>query len=284
MTTAIRREAPHHNTLTCYTEYKCRLPECVDRFNGWQRDRLRAMAAGTWQPYIDAAPVREHLLKLHAAGITPHRIEVLTGLDWKSIRLFTQPCVNQGRGMTRRTTPEIAAKILAIEVAPFLSGRVDATGTRRRLQALSAIGWPLRELGPHIGVEPDGVRRIVSRGSRVFGSTAQAVADAYDELRTSKPQKHGVSDLGINRALRRAKQLRWAPPKYWNQHPGAIDDPHFESSYGVTRREIVAQDAHFLMTTNGLDKNAVAARLGIDKSYIEHAFRDHPQYAPKVAA
>lgn len=276
--------APHHQTLTCYTDYRCRLPECAERFNSWQRARTEARASGTWQPFIDAKPVREHLLALYAGGATPHQVELLTGLDWKTIRLFTQPYPRQHRGITHVTSPETAAKILAVELGPFPAGRAAATGTRRRIQALSAIGWPLKELGPHLGVEPDYVRHILKHGSQVYATTAQAAVDAYNLLRGDKPAKHGVSKIGIGRALRRSKELRWAPPKYWDQHPGAIDDPHFEPMYGLKRAEIVAQDAHWLMTTNNLTKEAAAKRLGIDKSYVDHALRNHPEYAVEVAA
>jgi hypothetical protein len=283
VTTAVR-EAPHHRNLTCYTDYQCRLPECVERFNTWQRNRARAVAAGTWQPFIDATPVREHLLKLYAAGFTIQRVSDRTGIDWNTVRLYTQPAVKQGRGMIRQTTVEVQAKILAIPVEPVLPGRVDPTGTRRRIQALSAIGWPLKELGPHIGIQPDHVRRVLTRTQQVYGATAQATIEAYERLRRSKPRRYGVSDIGVGRALRNAKQHKWAPPKYWDQHPGAIDDPHFEPMYRVTRRELIAQDAHWVMTTAGLDRAAAAERLGVDKSYIDHAFRDHPEYDVAVAA
>jgi hypothetical protein len=283
VTTAVR-EAPHHDKLTCYTDYKCRRPECVERFNTWQRDRLRAVAAGTWQPFIDATPVREHLRKLLAAGITFQRIEALTGIDWNTLRLYTQPAVKQGRGMIRQTTPTVEAKILAIEPEPTLPGRVDPTGTRRRIQALVATGWPLKELGPYVGIKPDNVRRILVRGATVYGTTAQAAIEAYEKLRSERPRKHGVSDIGVGRALRHARERRWAPPKYWDQHPGCIDDPHFEPMYGLTRREIVAQDAAEVMRLSGLDRQAAADRLGISKAYIDHAFREYPQYAIGVAA
>ncbi|MFB7605232.1 hypothetical protein [Streptomyces gardneri] len=282
--TTDRRTAPHHNNLTCYTDYRCRRPECVERFTTWQRNRLQAVADGTWQPFIDAAPVREHLRSLYAAGLTIHRVSELTGIDWNTLRLYTQPAVRQGRGMIRRTTAETQAKILAIEPTPSLPGRVDPTGTRRRIQALVATGWPLKELGPHLAIQPDNVRRILARGQRVYGTTAQSAAKAYEQLRDSKPQRHGVTDLAIARARRHAKQNRWAPPSYWADRMDVIDDPDFEPLYGVSRREIVAQDANWLMRTNGLDRATAAARLGISKAYIDHAFRDHPEYALGTAA
>ncbi|MFF9175929.1 hypothetical protein [Streptomyces sp. NPDC014793] len=282
--TIVVREAPHHRNLTCYTDYRCRLPECVERYNTWQQNRLRAVAAGTWKPFIDATPVREHLLELYAAGFTPHRVSVITDIDWNTVRLYTQAAPRQGRGMIRQTTPEFAAKILAIKPEPTLPGRVDPTGTRRRIQALVAIGWPLKELGPHIGVKPDHVRRIIKRNEQVFGTTAQATADAYDRLRNSQPRKHGVSEIGVARARKYAKEHRWAPPSYWAERMDVIDDPDFEPMYGVTRREIVAQDANEVMRFAGLDRQAAAERLGISKAYIDHAFREYPQYAVEVAA
>lgn len=283
MSTAVR-EAPHHNTLTCVTDYRCRRPDCVERYNVWKQNRLAAIADGTWQPFIDATPVREHLLTLYAAGLTEHRVSVLTGIDWNTICLYTRPDIKHGRGMIRRTTPETQAKILAVRPEPSMPGRVDPTGTRRRIQALSAIGWPLKELGPHIGIKPENVRRVLKRGKQVYGTTAQATVDAYNQLCNSRPRRYGVSDIGIARALRNAKVHGWAPPKYWDQHPGAIDDPHFEPMYRLTRREIVAQDANWIMTTVGLDRQGTADRLGVDKSYIDHAFREFPQYAVEVAA
>ncbi|MGW4075936.1 hypothetical protein ACWELB_20900 [Streptomyces asiaticus] len=272
MTTTTRTEAPHHNTLTCYTDYNCRRDPCVTRYNDWHRGRQRALAAGTWQPLVDATPVREHLLKLHAAGITPYRVEVLTGIDWNTIRLYTQPVVHQGRGMIRRISRENQAKILAIQPEPTLPGRVDPTGTRRRIQALCAIGWPLKELGPHINIEPEYVRHILKRINQVYGTTAQATTNAYERLRDDNPRKHGISETSIKRALRHSKQNRWAPPKYWDQHPGAIDDPHFEPMYRLSRIEIVAEDATWLLNA-GYSLDTIAQRFNVTRGYVEDAIR-----------
>ncbi len=204
-----------------------------------------------------------------------HRVSVLTGIDWATVRLYTHADLRHGRSRFQRTAPETAAKILAIQPEPSLPGRVDPTGTRRRIQALSAIGWPLRELGPHLGIQPDNVRRILVREQRVYGTTAQAAIAAYDQLHGSRPRRHGVSEIGVARALRNARQHRWAPPKYWDQHPDAIDDPHFQPLYRVTRAEILAEDARWLIAY-GLDRTAAAERLGVDKSYLDRALAQYP--------
>lgn len=281
MTTATRT-APHHDTLTCYADYKCRRPECVDRYNAWGRDRKRAITAGTWQPLLDAEPVRQHLLALHAAGITIHRVAAITGIQYRAVRIFTQHDYGNTAPRRRRVTREVAAKILAVNVAEHTPGNVDCTGSRRRIQALMAIGWPLIYIAERAGIHPSNRSTIVSRPT-IRATTAQKITGAYDEMRNQKPARHGVRPTSIKRARQQAADNRWPPPAYWDE-TGAIDDPHFEPMYRLTRREIVAQDAHWLMTTNGLNKAAAAERLGVDKSYVEHAFRDHPQYAPATTA
>jgi len=282
MTTAIRREAPNHNTLTCTTDYQCRRAECVERLRAWRRNRDRSITKGTWEPLLPAEPVRQHLLALHAAGLTIHRVAALTGLTYKAVRSFTQHDYGNAAPRRHRVTRETAAKILAINTDDFTAGHVHPIGSERRFQALVAIGWPTIHVARRAGLHPSN-RTTIFQAARMRATTAQRIAATYDEMRHQRPAQHGVSATSIKRAKKQAADRRWAPPKYWDE-VGAIDDEHFESMYGVTRREIIAQDAHWLMTTNGLSKVAAAERLGVAKSYVEHAFRDHPEYDPRAAA
>ncbi|MGQ5576277.1 hypothetical protein [Streptomyces sp. ECR3.8] len=281
MTTA-DRQPPHHNNLTCYTDYKCRLPECVERYNAWGRERGRAITNGTWQPLLDAEPVRQHLLNLHAAGITIHRVARLTGMQYRSVRNFTQHDYGNAAPRRRRVTREVAEKLLAITVEEHTPGHVSPVGTLRRFRALAAIGWPTLHTARRAGLHPSN-RNSMFRYETIRATTAQRVAEAYDEMRHQEPARHGVSATSIKRAKLQAERGRWAPPAYWDE-TGAIDDPDFEPMYGLTRREIIAQDAHWIMTTLNVGRAAAAERLGVSKAYIDHAFRDHPQYAVEAAA
>jgi hypothetical protein len=283
MTTAIRREAPHHNALTCYTDYKCRLPECVRRYNDRNAARLRAHKEGAWRQLVDAEPVRQHLIRLEAAGISPGWVAITTGLSIQTVRDFLVSHPSRQRGRKQRTSPEIAAKILAVTADNHVRGRVPGIGTARRIQGLVAAGWPLKHIATAAKLSPPNMSDLLRR-EIIFASTANAVADAYTQLSAKKPERHGVDKVQAKRARNWATRQKWATVAYWADRMDVIDDEHFEPMYGVSRREIVAQDAHWIMRTTGLDKNATAARLGVDKSYIDHAFRDHPQYAPKVAA
>jgi hypothetical protein len=278
-------EAPHHNNLTCYTDYGCRLPACVERRRAWQRELRRRKREGQ-PPRIDAQPVRAHLTRLQAAGISTYRVALIAGVDDWTVRAF-MPSTEGRRARKHTTSPEIAAKILAVTPEIAISGYVDGTGTRRRIQALAANGWPIRRLPEHLDLNGTYLGDLVTgrqKDQPVFAATAEKVAYAYEQLKNKKPTRNGI-EAGIARRIRTlAAAKRWPPTRYWDERMGDIDDPHFEPMYGITRREVVAQDASELMRVSGLDKAAVAERLGISKAYVEHAFRDHPEYAVAVAA
>lgn len=283
MTTAANRQPPHHNTITCYTDYRCRLPECVERYREWDRARYRANANGEPGRYIDAEPVRQHLLKLYDADITIHAVAQATGLTYLAVRSFTHHEYGNRRGRRQRCTPATAAKILAVTPDNITSGLIDSNGTVRRLQALVAKGFPLERIAPHAGLSVNNMSALLQRKS-VLASTARRVAEAYELLRNQRPARHGVDKRNITRAKKRAAANRWPDTAYWAERMDVIDDPDFQPLYGVTKREIVAQDANWIMRTTGLDKTATAERLGVHKSYLDHAFRDHPEYAIEVAA
>lgn len=280
-------EPPHHKTLTCYANYGCRLPECVDRYRAWRGRREAAIKAGEWQPHVDAEPVRQHLLMLAEHDVSLHRVAAMAGIGLNSLHPLFQPRNGRRRPVRHTVRAEVAAKVLAITPDTATPGRMDPTGTARRLQALVADGWPMRHLGRHLGFGDTYIHQIIQRaadGHLILTSTALTVADGYERLKDKQPKKHGVGQRVINLARNHAASRRWAPTRYWAGRMDVIDDPDFEPMYGVTRREIVAQDAGEVMRFAGLDRAAAAERLGVSKSYIEHAFRDFPQYAVEVAA
>lgn len=281
-TPAAGREAPNHDTLTCYTDYRCRRPACVDRYNTWNRDRRQAITAGTWQPFEDAEPVRQHLLGLHAAGITIHRVAALTGIPYRHVRQFTQHDYSNRAPRRRRVTRDVAAKILAINLGEHTPSYVSPVGPQRRVQALQAIGWPSIHTARAAGIHPSN-RTTIFTSPRLRAATAQGIAAAYEHLRRQRPEKHGLRASSITRARQQALAERWPPPKYWDE-VGAIDDPDFTPDYRKSRLEILAEDAHWLMATGGIDRTLAAQRLGVDRSYVDRAFKAHPEYALEGAA
>jgi hypothetical protein len=273
--TTADRQPPHHNNSNCVKWYACKLPECKARFNA----RRRALRAGTAQPariLIDAEPVRQHILDLQDAGLTPTGIAHLAGLAHTTVWSFLQAAPCRGRGRKRYTTPETAAKILAVRP-------LTAIGALRRIQALAAIGWTVRKVAERAGVSSRWTVDLRPDGSITPGH-ALKIARAYEELRHQIPEKHGVLAGHARRSRERAAANRWPGPQYWADRMDVIDDPHFQPEHGLTKREVIAREAHWLMQQGGLDREAAAERLGVHKSYIDHALREHPGTGLEVAA
>ena len=224
MTTATK-PLPDHGTLSRHKYHKCKCQKCVDNYRAYQRSRHRKQAYGTWQPYVDAEPIRQHLLKLREQGIAFTRVAEIAGLHPPTVGAFLYR-LGPNRPPKKRATPEIAAKILAVTAETATPGIVDATPTRRRPQALAANGWPLKSLGPHIGVNPATVPRLVVQ-ARVYRNTAAAVAVAYDKLAGQDPADHGVAAAAIERTRRRAAREGWHDPLWW-EDIGHLEDPGFD--------------------------------------------------------
>lgn len=87
---------------------------------------------------------------------------------------------------------------------------VPAFGTRRRLEALAATGWPVQELEARLG-SPGAFRRV--RGQEtVLWETAHAVSCLYDELWDQAPPETVAS----RRVKARAVREGWARPADWD--------------------------------------------------------------------
>ncbi|MFF8659522.1 hypothetical protein [Streptomyces huasconensis] len=275
MTTTVR-EAPHHDTLTCYTDYGCRRPACMDRKRRYQRELRRRENAG--QPaLIDAGPVRQHVLRLQAEGVTIYSIAAAAGVhEWTIRSLFP----GRGRGRKNSVSPETATKILAVTAERVKPGYTESTGTIRRIQALAAKGWPLRQLAVQLGINPTYAGDLIRRASGnhlVYAATAEKVASAYETLKKRNPARCGIAEHLARQARERAKAKRWAPPSYWDKFPDAIDDPHFTPLYGVSRGALLAADGRELMRVSGLSYEQAAERLGITRNHLQQAMLRHPE-------
>lgn len=66
------------------------------------------------------------------------------------------------------------------------AARIDATGTRRRLQALIAIGWTAELVAEQLGRRPNSLLRSMT-GLSVTVRTTQDVANLYERLWNATP-------------------------------------------------------------------------------------------------
>ena len=154
---------PGHGERACYLR-GCDHPNSSPRIPPYGAQRTRLIAYGRWDPFTDAEPVRQHVKELAAAGLTYAAIETLAGVSAAMVHRLMEGAT--GRPPSRRIRREAAAAILAVSAraVPSPDTRVDGTGTRRRLQALTARGWCPAALAAELGRGGSNVNRILSAG------------------------------------------------------------------------------------------------------------------------
>lgn len=205
------------------TPTTCKRPGCTNPPTGgrglckkdWAVYRRKQIAYGRWDSYwVDPMPAQVHLAALRAAGMGTRRIECLTGLARPTI---------QSVATATSLGAATAASILAVPIPmsmfdPVLAPgtQIDALGTRRRLRALTAIGWPGQTLADLLSTTRNRVNALISgRQSKVTVRLARAAAELFDRLEITR----GPS----MRARRYAERQGWAQPLLWD--PETIDSP-----------------------------------------------------------
>lgn len=127
---------------------------------------------------------------------------------------------------TRRTTG-----------APLTMRLVDATGTRRRLRALVALGWSFPRIEQHSGMDRTYLR-LLARGARaqVTDTTEARVIDLYDDLSMRLPSQNAPTERqGVSRARAHAAAHGWLPPLALDDD--RIDDPTYQPTRHLTKAE-----------------------------------------------
>lgn len=101
-----------------------------------------------------------------------------------------------------------------------LSGRarmVDATGVRRRLQALHAIGWTSRLIGEQLGMQPSPYSALLNTRAQVRVATKERVNAVYDALwNRTPPTATPYERRAATRARNTARRKGWLGPLHWN--------------------------------------------------------------------
>lgn len=175
--------------------------------------------------FVDAEPVRKHARGLEAAGIGWRRVAELAGLSPSVVAQLLYG--SKTAPPSRQVRPATAERILAVQAdaeAPAAAGLVDATGTRRRLQALVAIGWSPTWIAAELDLTQDELDDILHTDQRVCASTDRAVRALYERWwDCPPPQETDRQRTAASLARDLAASYQWAPPMGWDD--AAIDDP-----------------------------------------------------------
>jgi transcriptional regulator with XRE-family HTH domain len=175
----------------------------------YARWRARQIAYGRWEPWADAAPVREHVRRLRATGASKETIARAAGVSPMTIYRLQRDEPSNGRPRLDRIRAAQARRLLAVTPDKLTSTvpRRDATGTRRRLQALVAMGHSAASSARHLGVPPRKTWDII-RGTRATVSPEMhaAVCDLYERLWDLCPPERTAAER------RAATSARAEPP------------------------------------------------------------------------
>lgn len=241
--------------------------------------RQAGISLGTWQPFADCGPVRDHIQAVMAAtGITANAFANVAGVGWNTVGAV----LDGTRGTIRTASAEKLTAVTAeIVEASAQDARVDASGTRRRLQALAVRGWSLREVGRRSGADYN-ILSLVRSGEKtvIAVKTRRAVAAVYDELAAAEAP-HGTrpekTAAGRNRSA--AQRLGWL--SHWAWDDDTIDVPAALPAEGSRRQgrlkgaDLAAEVRELLGF--GLSRADAASRLGVTLAAAEKALERDPQ-------
>lgn len=268
------KELPAHGTLSRAKYHHCKCLPCADRCRDYNRDARRKIAYGTWEGLSDPEPVRAHVRTLRAAGLGVRQIALLSGVSVVQIqRLVSDSPDRQQKSVQAKTVRALMA--VQAEVSNRAGGAsIDATGTRRRIQALVAMGFTHRVLARHIDTHELYVGDLCTAPTVSLHSAA-AVCAAYDRLWNQSPAALGVTRQGIARSRARAARNGWVSPLAWDDHsiddPAArpcVDAPEAAAEEGQLSRPERMAEARTLHEKYRLDPKAIAARLEVSERTV----------------
>lgn len=154
-------------------------------------------------------------------GWTPKAIGSATGTGWHRWHGTIREYMRTGR----RRVLSPSSCVALTRIGEPTDGQVGAYATRRRLQALSRIGWDLYRLSDDTGIGFTTLAAIragkITRTRATFHTT---IADAYTRLCMTP----GPSTQAVQGAIRKS----WVSPMAWDD----IDDPR-EKPRGVSHAD-----------------------------------------------
>lgn len=253
--------AAHTPSRNCYLR-GCRQPGCVKASNRYTK-RLRLEHQHGRYRMTDATPARHHVTRLMAAGWTQVQIAAASGVPSANIhKLYVGP---QAKIANWRS-----AAILRIEIGqpPADPRHVNATGSRRRLQALRVLGHRRYDLAARLDTTPDRVKHITNGTTRrVSPEEAAAIARLYRSLSTVRGPSKQTATI--------ARSKGWHGPLAWDD----IDNPKSrpltggQEAPGASRRRKVQADPARVarLTAEGLSAQQIAHEIGCHKRTVVRA-------------
>jgi hypothetical protein len=170
---------------------------------------------------VSARPVREHVLKLRAAGGTYETIGRVAGTG-----AMTVHCIANGR--RPKVQAAVARRLLAIDEDQIRSMHPSAGGTMWRLRALVAMGHNCSRMAAATGTPPTTLRRIVRGEAHTISPELRQLVIALFDAWWDKtpPRRTRQEKLAAASALRRAALHSWPCPAGLDEDE--LDQPGYQ--------------------------------------------------------
>lgn len=195
-----------------------------------------------------------HLDMLLASGMSLRRIA-----DQSGVSTFGLIKMRENKKYVRRNTAEA---LYAVD--PLSSwkredwGRVPADGTRRRLQALVALGYTQKEIANLCNISVTNITYLTLGHNQVVRiPTAKKILAVYERLQMTPAPKSAAATY----SRRRAKEKGWLPPMAWDED--AIDAIDAQPVAAVSGKDDWINDYKELREM-GLTQVKIAERWGIE--------------------
>lgn len=241
-----------HGTRACYVLDRCRCEPCTLANRTATAERVRQKAYGRYDRYAPAEESQAHVRELMSQGMGLKRIQAASGVAqgvlWKLV--YGKRQADGSQQVSRRITRQNHDRLMAVTLDLAGGAQVDGTGTRRRLQALVAIGYSMSDLGRRL--ELTNPHLVVHGPGNVTKATADRVRELYDSLAMTPAHRDSskYDRIAVVRARKYARANGWPPPLAWDDE--LIDDP-------THRPEVDGEDRHY-------DEAVVVRRLNGDRT------------------
>ncbi|MEU1273055.1 hypothetical protein [Streptomyces sp. NPDC005799] len=214
---------------------------------------------------VDATQTRAHIERLAARGWTQGQIAAAAGIHQTTVSIVASARHPQ----VARST---ATAILAIRLdqkPPIPRGLTDATGTRRRLQALMVLGYTLPDITTRAGITRGGLHQTLDgRWECVRTTTAGRVARVYRQLSVLPSPVGRTAELARNHAMGQG----WHGPMAWADidDPQCVPEPTTPGAPSSVHPDDVAE-----LAGCGLDDLEIGRRLGVSPRTVLRARTAH---------
>lgn len=242
-----------HGTVSC-VRYGCEKVECREA----RRKADREMYHSKEKVMVPSEEVRLHVTGLVNAGMSPIDIANRSGVSDTQVRRLV-------RGALKEVFPITAESLLGVSMPDEghiseADGIADATGARRRLQALAVQGFSSNFLAAEGGLGKNAIKFTRSgRQQRVYVSTIRIVLGLHEKFWDADPLDFGIPVGAVERAKLWSRKNGWLPTEAWTD----IDDPDCKPVLSTPKYVRLAEDYRELTEEQGYDRRKAAERLGV---------------------